>query len=307
MANERPTAHHSPSSFPSFGGMQVLRDKAFKRSWGERFQPVPAPGHGSRCQRATHVARRSQCPAAKWRDAVAALLAASGQRLRGTRDGTFFIEVGANKGYDLIEFLQRFGGDGAAATAQLPTAWGWLSALRAAGLDQPSEHACGMCFDCLAKRAPSSSSSAALGAAAESGGGKARVWAIDLNAGNLAMVAAATKAINLTGISTHHHAVSNVSGRAYRLANTQAGSEWGSLAGANAVVNASAIASAVEAKSRVDTITLDHFASRHLPSPHTELTMLSVDAEGWGRRGLAHAKCLACWAPRRMLGVGSQC
>ena len=140
-----PIAHHTPSpsksgSFPSLGEMQVLRDKAWKRSWGERLQPVPT--HGSRCQRATHVARRSQCPAAKWRDAVAALLAA-GSAASG-RGGPFLIEVGANKGYDLIEFLQRFGGGDASATAQLPTAWGWLSALRASGLDQPSEHACGM-------------------------------------------------------------------------------------------------------------------------------------------------------------------
>ena len=74
----------------------------------------------SACNASLEVAKRSGCPAGRWQDVIAPLLASTAKGRNLT-----FVNVGANKGYNVAEFLQRYS-HGASST---PTSVAWHAEL----------------------------------------------------------------------------------------------------------------------------------------------------------------------------------
>mmetsp|Transcript_9652 Transcript_9652/g.22323 ORF Transcript_9652/g.22323 Transcript_9652/m.22323 type:complete len:324 (-) Transcript_9652:93-1064(-) len=86
---------------------------------------------------AVDIGRHSNCPSDKWHDAIAPLIA---------RPHMLMLNVGANKGYNLLEFMQRY-------TATALTHHDWHSLLRDAS--PPCKlQCCGVCIVCRRARAP---------------------------------------------------------------------------------------------------------------------------------------------------------
>ena len=77
------------------------------------------------------IARRSQCPANDWKDSLAKVW---------THDDMSFLNIGANKGYNILEFLLRHD------SGRYPTIKRWYNSLLRNGVNQ---HACGVCNACL--------------------------------------------------------------------------------------------------------------------------------------------------------------
>ena len=294
------------AKFPTLSEMREQHQLVLRKDWKTRLQTLPKIGN--RCDRALHIARRSQCPGSRWRDVIAPLLVHGDAGSVPT-----LLEVGANVGYDLLEWYQRF-------AAPAPTAWQWLATLRQNGLttlDRTDGQLCGICWSCVAAAAP----------AAGGGAWGARAIAIDLNGANIRLIQQAAQAWHMVNVSTHHYAVSNVTGLTYRVDEWRAGSEWGSLADASAVAeesvtggrrgtvtagadssqqdNASAsrtAADAAHADRVVGTIRLDDFAGqafggvlprRRSPLPASQVvSLLSVDAEGFDSAVLSGAASL---------------
>ena len=87
------------------------------------------------CTRALQVACKSKCPSSHWQDVIASQLIQSRM---------VFVNVGANKGYRIAEFLARFWSGGSVSSNLA-----WQQELIAAGgkrLHRP----CGICSDCMA-------------------------------------------------------------------------------------------------------------------------------------------------------------
>ena len=59
-------------------------------------------GRARDCNASLAVAKHSGCPSGRWQDAIAPLLVAS-----RTAANLTLVNVGANKGYNVAEFLQR--------------------------------------------------------------------------------------------------------------------------------------------------------------------------------------------------------
>ena len=90
------------------------------------------------CGRTLAVARNSSCPERVWLNAVAPLL---------LKQEMVFINAGANKGYHVAEFLQRFFSD-AAEAAGWRTNGDWMAAMRSVKRSIHTE--CGVCRECTA-------------------------------------------------------------------------------------------------------------------------------------------------------------
>ena len=102
---------------------------------------LPAAIH---CNKSVLVAKHSGCPSSRWQDTVAPIvtsLAPPGANLT-------FVNVGANKGYNVAEFLQRYHHRGAA-----PSSVAWHTELMQAGVDQKLRvrYGCGLCNVCKAR------------------------------------------------------------------------------------------------------------------------------------------------------------
>ena len=80
------------------------------------------------------VALRTVCPAARWHDTISDLL---------LRPHMVLLNVGANKGYNVAEFVQRYGsGTGGGPTSNKQ----WYKALKSG--PQRVRFGCGMCMVC---------------------------------------------------------------------------------------------------------------------------------------------------------------
>lgn len=83
------------------------------------------------------IARHSNCPSDAWKTSLAAIW---------VHDDMSFLNVGANKGYNILEFLLRH-----ETTSKVPSMKKWHKWLMDKGVDQ---HACGVCRSCSSKVFP---------------------------------------------------------------------------------------------------------------------------------------------------------
>ena len=91
-----------------------------------------SPDH---CTRALQVACKSKCPSSRWQDVIASQLVQSRM---------VFVNVGANKGYRVAEFLSRFWSGGSVSSNSA-----WRQELLAVG-GKKLHRPCGICSDCMA-------------------------------------------------------------------------------------------------------------------------------------------------------------
>ena len=91
-----------------------------------------SPDH---CTRALQVACKSKCPSSRWQDVIASQLVQSRM---------VFVNVGANKGYRVAEFLSRFWSGGSVSSNKA-----WRQELIAVG-GKKLHRPCGICSDCMA-------------------------------------------------------------------------------------------------------------------------------------------------------------
>ena len=87
------------------------------------------------CTRGLQVMCRSKCPSSRWQDTVAS---------KFLQDGMVLVNVGANKGYKIAEFLTRFW-SGGSVSSNLQ----WQQELSAAA-GKRLRRPCGVCADCMA-------------------------------------------------------------------------------------------------------------------------------------------------------------
>ena len=87
------------------------------------------------------IARHSHCPGQKWHDLVAHL------RHLDEHGHLDFVNVGANKGYNLVSFMQRYSSTGTVNSAH------WHRLIQRNGTDSPAcqVQCCGVCNDCRAR------------------------------------------------------------------------------------------------------------------------------------------------------------
>jgi hypothetical protein len=95
-----------------------------------------SPDH---CTRALQVACKSKCPSSRWQDVIASQLVSVGANSR-----MVFVNVGANKGYRVAEFLSRFWSGGSVSSNSA-----WQQELIAVG-GKKLRRPCGVCSDCMA-------------------------------------------------------------------------------------------------------------------------------------------------------------
>ena len=211
----------------------------------------------SACNASLEVAKRSGCPAGRWQDVIAPLLASTAKGRNLT-----FVNVGANKGYNVAEFMQRFH-----FQRYILTSPAWHEELMKSS---PSKgvrvrFGCGLCNACKA-RPPRAKLHRPVEVHA--------IEMVRLNANALQRLFGVFK---IPG-TVHHLAMSNYSGIAeYRQA------------GAIGLEHFELGKDVTKYKSeRVGCLTLDNFASMHLPPPKRSflgvasprIDLLSVDAEG---------------------------
>jgi FkbM family methyltransferase len=206
------------------------------------------------CNASLLVAKRSGCPSSRWQDAIASLLvqhslahASSAQEANLT-----FVNVGANKGYNVAEFLQRYHQRAA------PSSEAWHQALMRAGEHQRLRvrYGCGLCNACRA-RPPRARHHVRVDA-----------HAIEMVRTNAVALRELFSVFRVPG-TVHHLAMSNYSGVATYRAATAVGLEHFEL-GKDVL------------KTRADQVaclTLDAFASKHFGRP-AHIDLLSVDVEG---------------------------
>ena len=141
------------------------------------------------------VAAYSTCPSALWHERIAPLLAAPEMVM---------LNIGANKGYNLIEFLQRY----TTTPANLTHAH-WYSLLMEHGC---AAQCCGVCALCRAARVTQQASS------------KVHLHAFELLPANARLL---QTLVNLVGlpVSVHSTAVSNVSGTMHTVNDVKPGTE----------------------------------------------------------------------------------
>lgn len=224
--------------------LQRSEDEALKRRLDDR------------CHAAMAIAQRSACPSGRWQDAVAPLLVQ-----RAAQQSLIFVDVGANKGYNVAQFLQRY----SRPEANFMSHWSeairpHVSAELPPGAPSRSRHAgphyslvCGNCWSCFAGPPPKLNQYPP----------NVRVHAIDIVAKNVALMKTALTALRVpeSAARLHHLAMSNESG-SVTLADS------GGLETSSIAAQGSSGASAGNSGVRVPAATLDEFASTHLqPQP----------------------------------------
>jgi FkbM family methyltransferase len=141
------------------------------------------------------IAAYSTCPSGLWHERIAPLLAAPEMVM---------LNVGANKGYNLVEFLQRY----SAAAGNLTHAQ-WYSRLMELGC---KAQCCGVCASCKASRIPQQATA------------KVHLHAFELQPANAALLQQLVTSASLP-VSVHSTAVSNMSGTVQTSVDVKPGSE----------------------------------------------------------------------------------
>jgi len=147
---------------------------------------------------AVDVGRHSNCPSDRWHDNIAPLLAAGAAP--GSNGLMIMLNVGANKGYNLLEFLQRY-----TSTSLTHSEWHRLLSTRAA--PPCAQQCCGVCIICKRPRMAQAASIAG-----------ARLFGFELQPSNvklLRQMVEMTKAQTEVPIAIHDAAVSNESSLVY--------------------------------------------------------------------------------------------
>ena len=240
---------------------------------------------GTRCARALSIARRSKCPSSTWKDALAPLL---WPNVSFTADAPLvYANAGANKGFAVAEFLQRFhnaNGEGGLA----PSNREWHRSIKQ--IKPSGMFGCGMCSAC---KDPYPHASVRRNVSV-------RVYAFELLKPNYWLLSKLFARYRVPG-AAYHAAVSNYSGTAYAPTGVRTGQEWTSAElgepGKPEALHASAKGvdrrgssrsgstsggSSKRARSKawaaVESLTLDAFAARE---GIQRIHWLSIDAEGW--------------------------
>ena len=141
------------------------------------------------------VAAYSTCPSGLWHERVAPLLAASDMVM---------LNIGANKGFNVVEFLQRY-----STTPANLTHARWYTLLMEHGC---AAQCCGVCGLCRASRIK------------QQGNARAHVHAFELQPANVRLL---QTLVGLAGlpVTVHSTAVSNVSGVVYTANDVKPGAE----------------------------------------------------------------------------------
>ena len=187
------------------------------------------------------IAAYSTCPDARWHTRIAPLLAAPEMVM---------FNIGANKGYNLVEFLQRY-----SETASNLTHATWYSHLVEYGC---KAQCCGVCRPCKAQRIPQQAHAT-----------RVHLHAFELQPANAALLRRMVAAANIP-VSVHSTAVSNTTGVVYTSSMVQPGSESHGLvrtAGKNSVAQ--------------PVTTVDAFMKAHQIG---HVSFVSIDTEGKRRR-----------------------
>ena len=192
------------------------------------------------------IAAYSTCPSGLWHEAIAPLL---------TAPEMVMLNIGANNGYNLVEFVQRY----SAAPANLTHA-NWYSLLREHGC---AAQCCGVCGLCRAQRIKQQATASV------------HLHAFELQQANAQML---QKLVRLAGlpVSVHSVAVSNATGTVYTASDVKPGSE--SVGIAKRAGNAKRLVAR-------PVTTVDAFMAGHgVPRAH----FVSIDTEGYDRRHVRH-------------------
>jgi len=194
---------------------------------------------------AVDIGRHSNCPSDHWQDVIAPMLAAP---LTTPSGDVVMLNIGANKGYNLAEFLQRY-------TASNVTNARWHRLMMKRASPPCGLQCCGVCIVCHRPRIVQRAAAA-----------KVQLHAFELQPSNQELLQQLTA---LTGapIEVHGVAVSNYSGSVYTRDAGKPGYES---------VAASHTRKARSIERKVTTV--DAFmAARGLQ----RVQMVSVDTEGW--------------------------
>lgn len=193
---------------------------------------------------ALDIGRHSNCPSDLWHDRAAPLLAASAS----SRDGLVMLNIGANKGFNLAEWMQRY------TNADVSNKqWHKLMMNKA---EPPCRlQCCGVCLICHRKRSKQVASA------------KLQLHAFELQPSNEELL---RQLVALTGapVEVHGSAVSNASGVVYTRDSGAPGYE-----------SVSAMRSARGSRAIVRNVTtVDAFlAARRIE----RVGLVSIDTEGW--------------------------
>ena len=196
------------------------------------------------------------CPSNAWKDATAVEIAKEGQA--SASEPLVLVNAGANKGYAVAEFAQRFGG--AAFSAH-----DWLGNLT--DIKPNMVWKCGFCGAC---RSPQPQSHA-------NGLMKIHAHAVEILPSNVLVLQDMFRRMRIPG-TVHALAFSNYTGSAYRSRFFRTGQE-------DSGVRASAEGHSVP----MDCTTVDEFASRHNVR---HIHHLALDAEGSDMRILRGAESM---------------
>ena len=187
---------------------------------------------------AVRIAQSGRCPSPHWKDAIAPLLA--------PRSNLHFLNAGANKGFAVAEFLQRF-------HAPFPSSSAWESNITS--IKGNTLLSCGYCRDC---RLPQPASRHHVPSV--------RIHAFELLEGNAKLLSILFDRFKVPG-AVHTKALSNSSGYVFRPTAYRTGQE-------------NAFASFVRHpySAPIHSVTIDDFATAHSID---RLDWLLLDAEGW--------------------------
>ena len=205
------------------------------------------------CRRALSIAQRSRCPAGAWKNAQV-----SQALLAQAHEGQLvYLNAGANKGFGVAEFLQRF--DGARAPSS-PTNREWFKSIRA--IKPSGMFQCGMCGACKDPPGPRYHNASSV-----------RVFAFELLKSNHWLLRQLFERHDVPGKALNV-AVSNYTGVAWAPTGVRTGQEWSSAEFGQATsLDGRRLGKGLAA---VPSITLDSFATQQrLLHVH----WLSIDAE----------------------------
>ena len=212
---------------------------------GSQMSAVGSPARD--CNASLAIAKASGCPSGLWQDQIAPLLAAG-----RVGDNLTLVNVGANKGFNVAEFLQRYNNQRGL------TSVGWHQELLRAGkaVNVRVRYGCGLCNACRAPR-PRTRLHVPVD-----------VHAIEMVRLNAMAIRKLFAVFGVPG-RVHHLAMSNYSGVAKYRAASAVGLEHFELGKDVDRYRAEA----------VPCMTLDAFAATHLGAGR-RIDLLSVDVEG---------------------------
>jgi FkbM family methyltransferase len=202
---------------------------------------------------ALRVARSSKCPSDHWQDRLASHVLQHAEII-DPEETLVFINVGANKGYRVAEFLQRYTATGVNATT-------WYEAIShdkevARVVHARKENVCGACADCLKH-------------VRNVGARNVSVHAVDILPANVRLLRHLFNQFRVPG-QAWNFAVTNSSLLSVRIEEFPAGFEL-----ASAIPHAD---SAWRTGVPVPSTTIDWFLKAH----HIERAhFVAIDAEGW--------------------------